>query len=77
MHGYYVCNFVAMQISWCSKCIRMMMYVSSVDRFHYMHKFSIVSGYHEDLKKNTELSKWGLGTCVGMGACPGQYGTKS
>ena len=40
----------------------MMMYVSSVDRFHYMHKFSMVSGYLEDLKKaqNCQNGVWAL-----------------
>ena len=35
-------------------------------------EFSIVGGYMEGLKK-THKTSGGVGACVGMGACPGQY----
>jgi len=34
----------------------------------------MVGGYMENLKKPQNCQNWGVGACVGVGACPGQCG---
>ena len=34
----------------------------------------MVGGYTEDLINQQNCQNWAVGACVGMGACPGQYG---
>ena len=34
----------------------------------------MVGSYTEDLKNKQNCQNWPTGACVGMGACPGQYG---
>ena len=36
-------------------------------------KFSMVDGYTENLEKPQNHQNWGVGTCTGIVACPGQY----
>ena len=38
-------------------------------------EFSMVGGYTEELEKPQKCQNWGVGTCAGMGDCPGQYNT--
>ena len=39
-----------------------------------MQEFSMVGSYTEDLNKLQNCHYWWVGTCAGMGTCPGQYG---
>ena len=50
-------------------------YVSSVDLPYGFttQEFSMVGGYTENLEKPQNCQNWGVGTCVCMGTCPGQY----
>ena len=40
-----------------------------------MQEFSMVGGYMENLEKPQNCQNWGVGACLGMGACSGQYGS--
>ena len=48
-------------------------YVSSVDLRTFgftMQNFSMVGGYTENLEKPQSCQNWGVGACMGVGACP-------
>ena len=40
-------------------------------------EFRMVGGYMENLEKPQNCQNWGVGACLGMGACSGQYGNQT
>ena len=65
-----VCANLWCPMSWHPKRTRTIAASRSAD---LPSEFTMMDGYMENLEKPQNCQDWGVGTCAGMVACPGQY----